>query len=649
MAKVYSTPGVYIEEKSAFPNSVVAVATAVPAFIGYTEKAIHNKRNVTNEPVRISSFGEYLMYFGGAPNTTYEIAQSNEGAGFKLSPKEEHFLLFNSMKLFYANGGADCYIVSIGNYQDTVKADDFFGDTPDQKKKGVDALLKYMEPTILVAPDLMLLDPSQAASVQAYMLKHCGTDTKSRIAILDVPNGDKERTDDGESVITTFRKGVGNNLDFGAAYYPWLHTTITSNTEVSFENIDVDNLDNLQNILNLDIQASLNAGLINNQTRADNIRGEVDKIGHFKPYLILEKMNAILRGLSVSEISRLNHVDASSLAGTAKSDALKSVEQIVNDAKAAVTELKTLESKMAPLLSAGTTSPPSPASSPPTSPPSAAPALSEVEINLQAVSKNFGAFKTTLAAFEAKTNGENFTGIETDYNALLSSLDSSIKLKPVTKTLHQALLVVHPLYKSIIDSIAESINLLPPSAAMAGIYTMVDNNIGVYQSPANVSLGSVVKPAVNISGNEQDDLNVPLNGKAVNAIRSFPGKGILVWGARTLDGNSLDWRYISVRRTVIMIEQSVKNAAEAYVFEPNVASTWANMKAMLNNFLTNVWASGALAGATPEDAFSIDVGLGVTMTPVDILEGIMRVSIKLAVTRPAEFIIITFEQQMQKS
>jgi len=72
-------------------------------------------------------------------------------------------------------------------------------------------------------------------------------------------------------------------------------------------------------------------------------------------------------------------------------------------------------------------------------------------------------------------------------------------------------------------------------------------------------------------------------------------------------------------------------------------------KAMLNNFLTNMWAQGALAGATPEDAFSVDVGLGVTMTPVDILEGIMRTSIKLAVTRPAEFIIITFEQQMQKS
>ncbi len=82
---------------------------------------------------------------------------------------------------------------------------------------------------------------------------------------------------------------------------------------------------------------------------------------------------------------------------------------------------------------------------------------------------------------------------------------------------------------------------------------------------------------------------------------------------------------------------------------PNTAATWTNVKAMLVNFLTNVWQMGALAGASPEDAFSVDIGLGETMTPVDILEGYMRITIKLAVTRPAEFIVITFEQQMQKS
>jgi len=217
------------------------------------------------------------------------------------------------------------------------------------------------------------------------------------------------------------------------------------------------------------------------------------------------------------------------------------------------------------------------------------------------------------------------------------------------RTLTQSLLAVSPLFKALVNDIVRELNLLPPSAAMAGIYSMVDNNIGVFQSPANVGVSSVISPALSISNDQQENMNLPLSGKAVNAIRSFPGKGVLVWGARTLDGNSQDWRYISVRRTVIFIEQSVKYAAEPYVFEPNTAATWSDLKALLVNFLTNVWQMGALAGATPEDAFSVDVGLGSTMTPVDILDGYMRISIKIAVTRPAEFIVITFEQQMQQS
>jgi phage tail sheath protein FI len=144
-------------------------------------------------------------------------------------------------------------------------------------------------------------------------------------------------------------------------------------------------------------------------------------------------------------------------------------------------------------------------------------------------------------------------------------------------------------------------------------------------------------------------LNVSLTGKSINAIRSFIGEGVLVWGARTLDGNSQDWRYINVRRTVIMMEQSVKAAAKAYVFEPNDSGTWSTVKSMIESFLYQQWKSGALVGGKPEDAFSVNVGLGDTMTGDDILNGIMRVSILIAVSRPAEFIEITFQQQMQKS
>jgi uncharacterized protein len=104
-----------------------------------------------------------------------------------------------------------------------------------------------------------------------------------------------------------------------------------------------------------------------------------------------------------------------------------------------------------------------------------------------------------------------------------------------------------------------------------------------------------------------------------------------------------------VRRTMIMLEESIRLASKALVFEPNVANTWVTMKSMIANFLTGVWKRGGLAGAVPDDAFSVHVGLGETMTPEDILEGILRVTVLVAITRPAEFIEITFQQQMQKS
>jgi hypothetical protein len=215
--------------------------------------------------------------------------------------------------------------------------------------------------------------------------------------------------------------------------------------------------------------------------------------------------------------------------------------------------------------------------------------------------------------------------------------------------LHLGLMATSPTYCSILEEIRSMMNLLPSAAALAGIYTMVDNNRGVWKSPANVSLNAVIKPAVEISHEEQDNLNVHVSGKSINAIRTFSGVGTLVWGARTLDGNSLDWQYINVRRTIIMLEQSIKLALRSYVFEPNDANTWITVKSMIVNFLTEKWKQGALAGSSPEDAFDVQIGLGSTMTGLDILQGKMLVSVKLAIVRPAEFIVVTFQQQMQKS
>ncbi len=145
-------------------------------------------------------------------------------------------------------------------------------------------------------------------------------------------------------------------------------------------------------------------------------------------------------------------------------------------------------------------------------------------------------------------------------------------------------------------------------------------------------------------------MNVDVNaGKSVNAIRSFSGKGILVWGARTLAGNDNEWRYISVRRFFNMVEESIKKSTYWAVFEPNDANTWVKVKGMIENYLTQKWRDGALAGAIPDEAFFVKVGLGLTMTAQDILEGRMNVEIGMAAVRPAEFIILKFSHKMQES
>ena len=214
----------------------------------------------------------------------------------------------------------------------------------------------------------------------------------------------------------------------------------------------------------------------------------------------------------------------------------------------------------------------------------------------------------------------------------------------------QTLKTLSPTYGAVLDKISEKLNEVPPSGAMAGIYSMVDSTRGVWKAPANVSIAMVSKPSVNVSQVEQADLNVDvITGKSINVIREFPNVGTIVWGGRTLDGNSLDWRYINVRRTLMMIDQSLKLATLAYVFEPNDANTWVTVKSMISNFLTNLWKQGALAGATPEEAFDVQIGLGATMTPTDVLEGIMLISVKVAVVKPAEFIVITFQQKLQQS
>jgi phage tail sheath protein FI len=206
-----------------------------------------------------------------------------------------------------------------------------------------------------------------------------------------------------------------------------------------------------------------------------------------------------------------------------------------------------------------------------------------------------------------------------------------------------------PGYSSIAAKYQAQASFVPASGAVAGIYCATDSNKGVWQAPANVGIASVSDVKDRLSDANQENLNVDgTAGKSVNAIRFFNGKGIVLWGARTLDGNSNEWRYVPVRRLFNYIEESVQKSTNWAVFQPNDANTWVKVQCQIENFLSNLWRDGALACSTPDKAFYVKVGQDVTMTPQDILEGKLIVEIGIAAVRPAEFIVLKFSHKLQE-
>ncbi len=179
---------------------------------------------------------------------------------------------------------------------------------------------------------------------------------------------------------------------------------------------------------------------------------------------------------------------------------------------------------------------------------------------------------------------------------------------------------------------------VPPSGHMVGIYNRTDADRGVHKTPANEVVLGAVDLEINLSRGEQDQLN-PIG---VNCIRSFPGRGIRVWGGRTLSSNGA-WRYISVRRLFIMVEASMDVGLQWVVFEPNDQTLWAKVRRDVSSFLRVVWRGGALFGTTPEQAFYVKCDE--ELNPHEIRDlGQLIIEVGIAPVKPAEFVIFRISQ-----
>ncbi len=645
LAKKRKTPGVYVTEFPSFPPSIVGVETAVPIFIGYTETAVDpsSGKQLYLQAIPLSSMADYSSYFGygfdargvvepqpsadvdagiydfqassasGGLNTAgdaylsttgnYLVGTASTMAGdVTFTPQ---FNLYSAMELFFANGGGNCFVISVNNYwgkKTVTPTPEATAETPssDDLLAGLDVAGLTRGGTMLVVPDacsLVTVTPGTPANpdaspptdatpttysypgygkVAVQMLTQAAK-LQDRVAILDLPGallpsnwsiaGMKAQADAFYVEVNP----ASAYFSYGAAYGPALESSLLSTSDVDYSNL---------------------SGSTASTTLANNLL-TTQALSLYPPV-----MSSGVLTYSSTFISVSAHIAAAF--------------PVVASTDAPVTPVGT------PATVTGTTAGESPGKDPASGAALPGPTLLVSYI------------PPTDKDGKQPTNYYSPPTVAADILAL-----------------DQYLLNAVPLLSQMQQILAGKLNVVPPSGAMAGIWTQNDSNRGVWNAPANISINEAISPVVTLTDEQQGDYNVPLNGNAIDILRAMVNRGTVVWGARTLDGNSLDFRYIQVRRTLIYIEQSIKLALQQFVFAANDGGTWATVTATISNFLTQFWQSGGLMGDKASDAFTVNCGVPTTMSGLDILNGYMIVNVTVQLIHPAEFIELTFSQTMQ--
>jgi uncharacterized protein len=601
-----TVPGVKIQEVSTLPPSVAPVDTAIPAFVGYTAK---NGGAIK----KIKSFLEFEQFFGGPEPLAVTVtlvdevadpikADSVTGALISIASTKPHYLLYYSVKSFYDNGGGDCYISSAGIYAENAP----FVIDNEELENALALVGKEDQPTLLVIPDAINLSDQLYGSVYQKALQQCGT-LKDRFTILDAyPSGEKEVArftleaydEDSHGDFAIFSNQAGVTFAFRliidtdpitSAIFDAVHATRKVNVLIEVGD-DADA-----------IATKVLAAIVGLGTWTDSGM-EITRVD--------DKLTLTQKNFGATDNAKVHN-----LAGDPSPSGSITLELVTDGVN--INDITNIRNVL------GTN-------------------------YLKYGAAYYPRLKTiyTPSTIDAKIT------VSTAAIFVDSTLEALIKNNP---TIAGNTIVGNPLLASQIRAAvnAQLSNypvVVGPGGAIAGVYARTDFDIGVWKAPANTSISAISGTTLQIGDDLQSLLNVDAtSGKSINAIRFFSGKGNLVWGARTLAGNDNEWRYINVRRLMIFIEESCQKASSQFVFEPNTAQTWQRIKGMVDNFLTNLWRQGALAGAKPEDAFFVRIGIGTTMTAQDILDGVMNVEIGVAPSRPAEFIVLKFSHKLQVS
>ncbi|HXH73021.1 MAG TPA: phage tail sheath C-terminal domain-containing protein [Mariprofundaceae bacterium] len=207
--------------------------------------------------------------------------------------------------------------------------------------------------------------------------------------------------------------------------------------------------------------------------------------------------------------------------------------------------------------------------------------------------------------------------------------------------------VANPLYNADTNPTVDKIVDVAPSGFAAGMWSKTDGRRGVWKAPAGLETGLLGVAGLQyiVEDGEQDQLN-PLG---VNCLRKMPGAGPVIWGTRTLATQAdPEWRYVPVRRTAMMIEQSIYQGIQWAVFEPNKHTLWSSLRANIGGFMNSLFQAGAFQGEKASDAYFVRCGLGDTMTQADIDAGQVIVIVGFAPLKPAEFVIVRIQQKVNQ-
>lgn len=679
------TPGVYLELERKLPAVIVQPKTAVPAFIGYTRITSRKGISLINVPQKIESLTDFHSIFGGAADEQLLTLTLDENANYRLKsyratvPGSAHaWKLYDCLRLYFDNGGQECYVVSVGSYADApVPGDPVQPTISPGFRTGLQALRKTDGPSLILFPDAVLLSDERLYRLQEEALAHCA-ELQDRFCLFDL-----FKKPDHDTVVANFRDKTGiNNLSYGAAFTPWVQHTFP--VAVGFRNLTFENKKG-QNLILADL--TTNPGwkkLVTDMNDAiadhDRLTSGLAGIGINGPDYDLKSFMESLKTAYKEAVMGGNPL-AIKDACKALLDFLRSVFLLFpawaspapDPAPAESLTSRHLLQIIHTLAARGIGT--------------QAEAFIRLVIHHDIVQfiydgiapatdfSHYDALRwlsLRVADIEEDSDldpGNNITDVAAKAYELLTAIISPVQggqatplplVVQVEKLLDAArvyesevqekLYEGHPILSKAIAEIKFQLALVPPTGAVAGAIVKTDTRIGVWKAPANVLLESISGLSCYIDNATQDGLNVdPNSGKSINAIRAFPGRGNLIFGSRTLKGNDPEWRYIPVRRLFISVEKTLSNALSEVVFEANDLNSWVRIRLLINGYLTGLWKAGALRGLSPQEAYQIKVGLGETMTARDILEGRLIVEVGLAAVRPAEFIKLKFTFLIQDS